>query len=501
MNIYYCENCGVRISEADLPRGLDPRDERLKLCPKHRAKGSNLNVPIAAPEIKSGSNSVLPGARPSSLRVKSQKPLARSGDGTAQPDLKIKVVAGLAAVGVLVFTASLFSGKETPKQPAASVTKAPEAAPPKTPPTAHTSPPTNPALTPTAVVAKADKPVQASPMGSDNSLTRTKPDVTPRLTQPAVQDPPVDPKVAATGVKPAQPVMGFMAGDAGDIREELAQGHLDDLIAQEKEGKFSPRQLRAAYSKFIASNASTKAGHDAEARLKALPAPPPLVVAGLKDGLIACWGLDDTGLDVVDRSGHDTLGTVVGATRTTDKANSALSFDGNGNAVSFPSEPFRQITKNFTITCWAKPGAERAQTQETTIGVQGVRNQRYAIFPTQGGSAYGGDSEVCVGVSIGTNGISVFEHGNGHLPSTLVHNAAISDWTYVVVTYDNNKPTLYVNGVLAKEGVAGGKNTHPGSSLGGSPYGWYLGLLGEVRVYNRALTADEIKGLFDLGQK
>ena len=505
MNLYYCETCGVRIADGDLPRGLDPGDERLKLCPKHRAKGSNLNVPVLSPEAKVGSNPLMPPTRTTSAtRMKSQKAPQRPGEAAVPPGMTIKVVAGLGAVGLLVFVASLFSGKE---KPTPSVSSAPDTTRESAAAHSQSQTPTIAMRSTSTSAAVSVERNTATKMASLDTISPRAPAPLPKPVSapepvPAPAGAAADTKSAAPAPPPASPntPMGFMSGDTGDIREELAQSHLQELIAQEKENKLSPRQLRSAYSKFIASNASTKAGRDADARLKALPPPPPVTVDNLKEGLVASWNWDEVGNDVTDRSGRNVGGTLAGATRQADKSLSVLSFDGNGNSVNVPTEPFRTVTRSFTITCWAKPSAERGQTPESAMGTAGIQSQRYAIFPTQGGT-YWGPENAGVGLSIGTNGISVMEHGDGYLPSVLVHNVAISDWVLVVLTYDNNKPTLYINGNFAKDGVTGSKTTHPGQSLGGTAYGWYRGLLGEVRIYNRALAPEEVKALFDAGQK
>ncbi len=44
-----------------------------------------------------------------------------------------------------------------------------------------------------------------------------------------------------------------------------------------------------------------------------------------------------------------------------------------------------------------------------------------------------------VGISVGTNGILVFEHADFYLPCLLSHPRAISDWTHIAVVYTNNK--------------------------------------------------------------
>src|SRR4029079_5904935 len=105
---------------------------------------------------------------------------------------------------------------------------------------------------------------------------------------------------------------------------------------------------------------------------------------------------------------------------------------------------------------------------------------------------------VGVGVSVGTNGISVFEHGNSYFPLVLLHDANIATWTHVALVYSNRQSRLYLNGVLAEVGLPSGRDSSPSTCLGeeGSGFGYYSGMLDEVSIYNRALTPSEIQTIY-----
>jgi hypothetical protein len=51
-------------------------------------------------------------------------------------------------------------------------------------------------------------------------------------------------------------------------------------------------------------------------------------------------------------------------------------------------------------------------------------------------------SSFLVGLSVGTNGIQVFEHADNYIPCLLSDQRTISDWTHIVVVYTNNKVSL-----------------------------------------------------------
>jgi hypothetical protein len=127
--------------------------------------------------------------------------------------------------------------------------------------------------------------------------------------------------------------------------------------------------------------------------------------------------------------------------------------------------------------------------------VTGTSGQRYAIWPTQGAKAYGG-GHAGAGISVGTNGISVFEHGVSYVPSLLVYDAPVEGWTHVAVVYESRTPKLYVNGKLVKTGVTSEANVHPGCCFGGTAWNsFYKGVLDDVRIFSTALSAPEIEKL------
>ncbi|PYJ61522.1 MAG: hypothetical protein DME24_06245, partial [Verrucomicrobia bacterium] len=175
----------------------------------------------------------------------------------------------------------------------------------------------------------------------------------------------------------------------------------------------------------------------------------------------------------------------------------AVNLDGINDYVQVASNPFPGVTNTFTIELWVNPTATRAATPETVAGTFGVGLQRYAVFPDHGDNGYGA-GHAGAGLSIGSNGISVFEHGANYLPSLLVYSNSISDWTHVALVYVNRQPQLYVNGTLVRTGLTSTKTfVHASANLGGSAqaigYGNYQGQLDEVRIWNVARSATDIQ--------
>ncbi|HWY77735.1 MAG TPA: LamG-like jellyroll fold domain-containing protein, partial [Verrucomicrobiae bacterium] len=213
-------------------------------------------------------------------------------------------------------------------------------------------------------------------------------------------------------------------------------------------------------------------------------------------GLVDWWRAEG---DATDAVGPNNGIIMNGVTFAPGEVGQAFSFNGSNQFITNVVGGLTNITNSFTMEFWAWPNAGRAETPENPEGIVGISGERYAIFPFQLVGA--GFSIVGAGVSVGTNGISVFEHADNHLASPLVYDAAISGWTHIAVVYTNHQPLLYVNGVLARTGIPSQYTSCPSTDLGeeGIGYGYYSGLLDEVSIYNRSLTANEIQSIYNAG--
>ena len=192
----------------------------------------------------------------------------------------------------------------------------------------------------------------------------------------------------------------------------------------------------------------------------------------------------------VDSSGNGNNGIISGATLTTGIISNALQFDGIDDKVTFS---YNKPENNFTLEAWVKPTETHQRDVQSNTGTAGTAGQKYIFGANQEG-ANGG-----IGVSVGTNGISVYEHGDGYLPALAVYNADIgTNWTHVVVVVEDQTPKIYVNGVLKHTGeISTRPKTFAPTTLGLGTYGAFKGCLDEVALYNKVLTADEIKQKYE----
>jgi hypothetical protein len=162
-------------------------------------------------------------------------------------------------------------------------------------------------------------------------------------------------------------------------------------------------------------------------------------------------------------------------------------FDGIDDKITFGTTA--RPTNSFSFEAWIRTTESHEIDAESTSGTLGVNNQKYAFEPTHGGSANGG-----AGLSIGTNGVSVYEHGDGYMPGTAVYSANIgSNWNHVVVTYQSKQPVIYVNGGLARTGLTSLRTAVIAPyNVGYMSYGGLNGSMDEIRVSNMARSTNWI---------
>jgi hypothetical protein len=211
------------------------------------------------------------------------------------------------------------------------------------------------------------------------------------------------------------------------------------------------------------------------------------------DALVSWWPADGHTFDLAGTRHGQPSGPVAFGKG---QRGSALSFSKELAAV--PTAQPDDLTDTFTLALWVYPTAPRQPTAAHAAQIAGNQNQRYAIYPYNAGTP----AKVCCGISVGTNGVGLFEHTNNYLPCVLAHDAAIKDWTHLAVVYTKGQPTLYVNGAAVKTGVQSLKSVIPGTCFGdpGHNYGPYLGRVDEPMLFSRALNEREIKAVLRAAQ-
>ncbi|MFQ5433551.1 MAG: DUF2341 domain-containing protein [Anaerolineae bacterium] len=177
------------------------------------------------------------------------------------------------------------------------------------------------------------------------------------------------------------------------------------------------------------------------------------------------------------------------------KFSSALSFDGVDDKVNVGTTG--RPTNTFTVEAWVNVTTSHEIDAESTSTTKGTSGQRY-LFGAQ--IEPGGASTSGAGLSVGTNGISVYENAGGYMPPLAVYSGALSGWNHIAVVYNNKTPSIYLNGVLVRTGLTSPKTTvYAPVEIGGGSYGYFPGLVDEVVLYNTSLSATTIKAHYERG--
>ena len=197
-------------------------------------------------------------------------------------------------------------------------------------------------------------------------------------------------------------------------------------------------------------------------------------------GLVAAYGFNaGSGSTAADSSAAGNTGSVSGASwNAAGRYGSALSFDGVNDWVTTPDASSLDLTNAMTLEAWVRPSALGGW--RTVVFKERPGGVVYGLFADQAGSRPLG--QVFIGSERNATGTSA-------LP--------LNTWTHLATTYDGAVVRLYVNGVLTgTTSVSGAMAASTGVlRLGGNGiWGeWFAGLIDEVRIYNRVLSAAEIQ--------
>jgi hypothetical protein len=198
--------------------------------------------------------------------------------------------------------------------------------------------------------------------------------------------------------------------------------------------------------------------------------------------LVGAWGFDETaGSTAADASGQSNTGTITNATHSAaGKFGGALSFNGTNAWVTVPDANSLDLTTGMTLEAWVQPTA-LGTLWRTVILKEQPGNLIYALYAGDGLARPA--SDVFTTADRGFSGTSAL---------------TLNTWTHLAATYDGTTQRLFVNGVqVATRATTGAIRASTGVlRIGGNNIWtneWFAGLIDEVRVYNKALTAAEIQ--------
>jgi hypothetical protein len=193
---------------------------------------------------------------------------------------------------------------------------------------------------------------------------------------------------------------------------------------------------------------------------------------------VGYWKLDG---DAIDSSGNNYDGTIINSPTLLNEADCKVGkcyyFDGVDDYIQIPHNPDFVTNQGFTYAAWIKPTAY----PNFKTGILSHN------FPTMGINKY----KVAY-VRLNPNIDSKSVNGTTELE--------LNKWYHIVTMEDINKMTrVYVNGVLEADIVRDSfnTNTYPVKiGAGGASIDYFNGTIDEVKIWNRALTSQEVTDLY-----
>ncbi|MBI5150807.1 MAG: LamG domain-containing protein, partial [Candidatus Omnitrophica bacterium] len=227
-------------------------------------------------------------------------------------------------------------------------------------------------------------------------------------------------------------------------------------------------------------------------------------VPNTTSGLVGLWHLNESsGTTTVDSVGGYT-GTLTTMTTTSlagngagpsgwnsdaAKFNNALKFDGTDDYVTTATSPTNlNVTNNFTFEAWVNPtdfSASQAVFVKGNVGTDTGNEYEWYLVGSTGQ------------VMLSKNNVGTVT-STGSIPA--------GQWSHIAVTFATGSTIFYINGVAGSPQTAAfttfGSNTETlliGRRSWSTSSQYFKGLIDEVAIYNRVLTASEIKSHAGMG--
>ncbi|MCI0541241.1 MAG: LamG domain-containing protein [Verrucomicrobiales bacterium] len=220
--------------------------------------------------------------------------------------------------------------------------------------------------------------------------------------------------------------------------------------------------------------------------------PPPL-------GIVAFWNGDLTADDLVNGLNGTGVGSLF---YDQGKVGPSFGFDGNGE-VEVPNNSKLNV-QTFSFEAWVYPtaldgGNDMIVCKEDSSGVQYEVSIKGPVVQYPNAIPVGNLAFYIGGIQGPPSDYAGWVNGGGAVP--------LSQWSHIALTFDGTMAKTYINGVEARSvtGLSGQVTVTSGSLkigsrrsdlLAANPNERFNGLIDEVSLYNRALTAAEIDSIY-----
>ncbi|MEO8678624.1 MAG: Ig-like domain repeat protein [Vicinamibacterales bacterium] len=210
--------------------------------------------------------------------------------------------------------------------------------------------------------------------------------------------------------------------------------------------------------------------------------------------LVGRWRADG---DVTDATGGPAGSMVGGASFEVGRAGQAFRLQGNGSYVEIPDAP-RLKPAQFTIAAWTL-APSFAQGGYDTVIAKGASGQD---------GAFGADLDsYWLGFANGYPILFTHHQNGGTYATQGPSRLQPMQWYHLGATFDGTTVRVYVNGVAVASDLIGSPiqyDSHPVPLIFGDDwqYGYangadYRGLIDDVTIHDRALSAAEMQAMFD----
>lgn len=213
-------------------------------------------------------------------------------------------------------------------------------------------------------------------------------------------------------------------------------------------------------------------------------------------GLVAHYRFEGDANDATPYNNHGAIGgnpTFEPVTNRPNAAGMAIVFDGDGDSIIVPNA-VQLISDYATVSFWIRVDAQNLNDAEAYVLDFGHWNERWKISLPQH-----------LKIVWTTNGNNLqFDHFISDMDSKDGNELVLGFWWYVTMVHDGTDDIIYIDGVeVNRKPVATKLNsTALPFGMGNNPVEggqFFHGALDEVKLYNKALTGDEIEKLYETG--
>lgn len=225
------------------------------------------------------------------------------------------------------------------------------------------------------------------------------------------------------------------------------------------------------------------------------------LIQGQIPGLVGWWTFNEgSGTNAFDYSGNGNTGALINSpVRTNGVIGGALSFNGTSTYVVANSSPVNPASNSFTISMWVN-------VKSFAYPECGTCGPRVILCNLDGINTF----QMIIGKSAGSTnsfGFAIEQSGTFYIQEITADIYLTNTWYNIAFSFDENTHAVvvYVNGVSVPTTVFVG--TYSGGTANGKLYlavrsdlvRYFNGLLDDVCIYNRVLTAAEVEQLYGSG--